>query len=47
MGANQNEEYLKKLDCSFEQAKSGNTITFSMEELKEMESENWIPTKKS
>lgn len=46
MGAKQNEEYFKKLDCSFEQAKSGNTLSFSMEELREMEFDNWTPTKK-
>ena len=44
--ARRNEEYLKKLDTSFEQVKSGNTISFTMEELKEMESDNWTPSKK-
>jgi len=41
-----NKKYLEKLDASFEQAKNGNIIIFSLEELREMESENWTPTKK-
>lgn len=46
MESEANKEYLEKLDESFEQVKSGNTISFTMEELKEMESENWTPTKR-
>lgn len=44
--AKRNEEYLAKLDESFAQLKKGKTISFSMEELREMESDNWKPTKK-
>ena len=46
MLSEENKEYLEKLDASFEQAKNGETISFTMEELKEMESDNWTPTKK-
>lgn len=41
-----NKEYLEKLDTSFEQAKNGEIISFSLEELREMEFDNWTPTKK-
>ena len=41
-----NKEYLQKLDTSFEQVKNGEIISFSMEELREMEADNWTPTKK-
>lgn len=41
-----NKEYLEKLDESFEQAKNGEIISFSLEELREMEFDNWTPTKK-
>lgn len=44
--AKRNKEYLEKLDTSFEQAKNGETISFSLEELRAMESENWTPSKK-
>lgn len=46
MESEANKEYLEKLDESFEQVKSGNTISFTMEELREMEADNWTPTKK-
>ncbi len=44
--AKHNAEYLAKLDESFKQFEEGKTISFSMEELREMESDNWKPTKK-
>lgn len=44
--AKRNAEYLAKLDKSFEQFEEGKTISFSMEELREMESDDWKPTQK-
>ncbi len=44
--AKHNEEYLAKLDKSFKQFEDGKTISFSMEELREMESDDWKPTQK-
>lgn len=44
--AKRNEEYLKKLDHSFAQFEQGKTISFSMEELRAMESDDWKPTQK-
>ena len=44
--AKENDEYRKKLERSMEQSRKGQTITFSLEELKAMESEDWKPTKK-
>lgn len=44
--AKRNEEYLAKLDESFKQFEDGKTISFSMEELREMESDDWKPTQK-
>ncbi len=44
--AKRNAEYLAMLDESEAQFKAGNTISFSMEELREMESEDWKPTQK-
>lgn len=44
--AKRNEEYLKKLDHSFAQLKQGKTISFSMVELRAMESDDWKPTQK-
>ena len=41
-----NAEYLAKLDRSREQAERGETISFSIDELKEMEKDDWKPTKK-
>lgn len=46
MKARRNAEYLAMLDESEAQFKAGNTITFTMEELKEMESEDWKPSQK-
>lgn len=44
--AKRNAEYLAKLDNSFKQFEEGKTISFSMEELREMESDDWKPTQK-
>jgi antitoxin YefM len=44
--AKRNAEYLTMLDESAGQLKEGKTISFSMEELKAMESDDWKPTKK-
>ena len=44
--AKRNAEYLAKLDTSFKQLKEGKTISFSMEELRAMESDDWKPTQK-
>ncbi len=43
--AKRNAEYLSMLDESEKQLQKGETITFTLEELKEMESEDWKPTK--
>ena len=39
-------EYLAKLDRSYKQLENGETISFSMEELRAMESDEWEPTEK-
>ena len=44
MKAKRNAEYLAKIDESMENHEKGDTISFSMEELKAMESEDWEPT---
>ena len=44
--AKRNAEYLAKLDKSLKQFEEGKTISFSMEELREMESDDWKPTQK-
>lgn len=41
-----NAEYLAMLDESRKQLEQGETISFTMEELREMESDNWKPTEK-
>lgn len=46
MKAARNAEYLAKLDRSQEQAARGETISFSLNELKDMESADWKPTEK-
>lgn len=46
MKAARNAEYLAKLDRSQEQLQNSNTISFSMDELKDMEKEDWKPTEK-
>lgn len=44
--AKHNAEYLSKLDKSREEMAHGKTISFTIEELKEMESDDWKPTQK-
>lgn len=44
--AKRNVEYLAKIDESIENHKKGDTISFTMEELRAMESEDWKPTQK-
>ncbi len=44
--AKKNAEYLAKIDESIENHKKGDTISFTMEELLAMESEDWKPTQK-
>lgn len=44
--AKRNAEYLAMLDKSEEQFQKSDTITFTLEELKKMESDDWKPTKK-
>jgi antitoxin YefM len=44
--AKRNAEYLAMLDESFRQLEEGKTISFSMEELRAMESDDWKPTQK-
>ena len=44
--AKRNAEYLAMLDKSFQQLEEGETISFSMEELRAMESDDWKPTQK-
>ena len=45
--AKKNAEYLAKIDESIENHKKGDTISFTMEELQAMESEDWKPTQKA
>ena len=44
--AKRNAEYMAKLHESAENHKRGDTISFTIEELKEMENEDWKPTEK-
>ncbi len=44
--AKRNAEYLAMIDESLEQFRQENTISFSMDELKAMEAEDWKPTQK-
>lgn len=44
--AKRNAEYLARLDRSFVQAEQKETISFSMDELKAMESDSWKPSQK-
>lgn len=46
MKAKRNAEYLAKINESLENHAKGDTISFTMEELKAMESEDWQPTEK-
>lgn len=41
-----NAEYLAKIDKSIENHKEGDTISFTMEELRTMEDDDWKPTEK-
>ena len=41
--AKRNAEYLKMIEESEEQFKKGDTISFTLDELKEMENEDWKP----
>lgn len=41
-----NAEYLQRIDRSYEQLAKNQTISFSLEELQEMESDSWKPTQK-
>lgn len=44
--AKRNAEYLAMLDRSYGQLDREETISFTLEELKEMEADNWQPTQK-
>ena len=44
--AKRNAEYLAMLDESQAQLERGETISFTIEELREMEADDWKPTKK-
>jgi len=44
--AKRNAEYLAKINESVENHEKGDTISFTMDELKAMESEDWKPTEK-
>ena len=44
--ARQNVEYLTRIDSSYEQLEKNQTISFSLDELRDMESDNWKPTQK-
>ena len=46
MKAKRNAEYMTKINESVENHKKGDTISFTMEELRAMESDNWKPTEK-
>lgn len=42
----QNAEYLERLDRSYKQLENNKTILFSLDELRDMESDDWKPTQK-
>lgn len=44
--AKRNAEYMAMLEESEEQLRNGQTISFTMEELRAMEAEDWEPTEK-
>ena len=44
--ARQNVEYLARIDSSYEQLEKNQTISFSLDELRDMDSDNWKPTQK-
>ena len=47
MRLRQNAEYLARLDSSYEQLEKKQTITFSLDELRDMGSDDWEPTQKT
>ncbi len=44
--AKRNAEYMAKIDESLENHAKGDTISFTMEELKAMEADDWQPTER-
>lgn len=44
--AKRNADYFKMLDMSMEQLEHGNTISLTIDEMKEMESDDWKPSQK-
>lgn len=44
--AKRNAEYLKMIEESEEQFRKGDTISFTLDELKEMESDDWKPSER-
>ena len=44
--AKRNVEYLKMIEESEEQFRKGDTISFTLDELKEMESDDWKPSER-
>ena len=46
MKSRQNVEYMANLDRSYEQLSKNQTISFSLDELRDMESDDWKPTQK-
>ncbi len=46
MKAKRNAEYMAKINESLENHERGDTISFTMEELKAMESEDWKPSER-
>ncbi len=46
MKAKRNAEYLAKIDESMENHRKGDTISFTLEELREMEAEDWKPSER-
>jgi antitoxin YefM len=46
MKAKRNAEYMAKIDGSVRNHEKGDTISFTIEELKEMEADDWEPTER-
>lgn len=46
MRSKQNAEYLERLNHSYEQLAKNQTITLSLDELRNIESDDWKPTQK-
>lgn len=44
--AKRNAEYMAKIDESVENHRKGDTISFTLEELREMEAEDWKPSER-